>query len=102
MPRSDKDDNRVLRVYLRLDDKMDVMGVKLYGPLDLFSEIGGIGAFLFSVFNSLAKFLTYDFFIARLIMLVFSIQESEHADKEHDHDHNHGHVDAFEDIETQK
>ena len=69
---------RLARVFFRLDDKVHFMGIKLTGILDLFSEVGGIGSFIFATFHLFAYYFTYDFFIARLIMLLFNVKKDKH------------------------
>lgn len=71
---------RIARVFFRLDDKISVMHIKLIGILDLVSEVGGIGSFIFAAFSLFAYYFTYEFFIARLIMLLFSVKKNEHED----------------------
>lgn len=64
-------DDRLAKIYLRLDDMNETMNVKLYSLLDLFSEVGGIGAFMFSFFGFLAWILLYDFLVAELVQKLY-------------------------------
>lgn len=72
-PKSDQDDLRLNRVFVRLDDKIDYIEVRLYGLLDFISNLGGLSSFLYEAGLVLAKFLAYDLFIASLMKLLFTI-----------------------------
>lgn len=70
----EKEDTRINRVFVRLDDKIDYIEVRLYGLLDYISNLGGLSSFLYEAGLILARFLAYDLFIANLMKLLFTIQ----------------------------
>jgi hypothetical protein len=69
----EKEDTRLNRVFVRLDDKIDYIEVRLYGLLDYISNLGGLSSFLYEAGLILARFLAYDLFIANLMKLLFTI-----------------------------
>ena len=73
-PKSSKDDTRVARLFLRLDDRKEFTEITLYGILQLFSELGGIWAGMMSVGTMLAFYVAYDFFIANLMSSLFEVR----------------------------
>jgi hypothetical protein len=59
---------------LRLEDKIDYIDIRLYGPLEFISNLGGLSSFLYKAGTIVAKFLAYDLFIANLMKMLFRIK----------------------------
>ena len=87
----EKEDTRLNRVFVRLDDKIDYIEVRLYGLLDYISNLGGLSSFLYEAGLILARFLAYDLFIANLMKLLFTIQtiQPRGSDDASNHDSDH-------------
>ena len=87
----EKEDTRLNRVFVRLDDKIDYIEVRLYGLLDFISNLGGLSSFLYEAGLILARFLAYDLFIANLMKLLFTIQtiQPRGSDDASNHDSDH-------------
>jgi hypothetical protein len=43
------EENRLNRLFLRLDDKIDFHERRLYGVMDLLSDVGGIAAIMYNL-----------------------------------------------------
>ena len=73
-PEAETDDTKLNRVFVRLDDKIDYIDIRLYGPLEFISNLGGLSSFLYEAGTVVAKLLAYDLFIANLMKLLFTIK----------------------------
>lgn len=69
-----KPDLKMHSVFVRLDDKIDYIDVKVYGLLDFVSNLGGIGSFLFTLGDVISQVLVYDLFVAYLMKNLFTIK----------------------------
>ena len=59
---------------MRLDDKMDITNIRLFGLLDFFSLFGGLASFMFKLGREIVRFLFYDYFIAQILGMLFTIK----------------------------
>ena len=62
------------RVFVRLDDKIEFIDVRLYGLLDFVSNLGGIGSFLYTLGDVISRVLVYDLFVAYLMKNLFTVK----------------------------
>ncbi len=61
-------------MFVRLDDKIEFIEVRLYGLLDFFTQLGGIGSFLYTSGIVIARVLVYDLFVAYLMKNLFTVK----------------------------
>lgn len=69
-----KPDLELHKVFVRLDDKIDYIEVRLYGLLNFFTQLGGIGSFLYTTGDLIARVLVYDLFVAYLMRNLFTVK----------------------------
>ena len=66
---------RPLRLFVRIEDKMDFIVVEQYSLVKLLTELGGIASFLFGASRLLTQKVSRNWFIGALTATLFRVRE---------------------------
>ena len=64
-----------MRIYVRIEDKLDYIVVEQYTLVKLLTELGGIASFLFGVSRLLTHKVSRNWFIGALTSTLFRLRE---------------------------